>query len=137
MVWSMLDERISTMPSEPFTKELPLPKAWKQSIKSAVICTLSERKSKRTTAAVVLVKGQWGHRNPGLEIESIGRFDWRRRSGYHLQSHVENAFHRFNRIIEGQLRSKNSEAQEREALIGCTILNKMLEIGRPISYEVC
>ncbi len=37
----MLDERISTMPSEPFTKELPLPKAWKQSIKSAVIHTLS------------------------------------------------------------------------------------------------
>ncbi len=29
------------MPSEPFTEELPLPKAWKQSIKSAVICTLS------------------------------------------------------------------------------------------------
>ena len=29
------------MPSEPFTKELLLPKAWKQSIKSAVIYTLS------------------------------------------------------------------------------------------------
>ena len=29
------------MPSEPFTKELPLPKAWKQSIKSAVVYTLS------------------------------------------------------------------------------------------------
>ena len=37
----MLDERTLTMPSEPFTEELPLPKAWKQSIKSAVICTLS------------------------------------------------------------------------------------------------
>ena len=29
------------MPSEPFTKELPLPKGWKSSIKSAVIHTLS------------------------------------------------------------------------------------------------
>jgi len=36
----MLDERILTMPSELFTKELPLPKGWKQSIKSAVIHTL-------------------------------------------------------------------------------------------------
>ncbi len=29
------------MPSELFTKELPLPKGWKKSIKSAVIHTLS------------------------------------------------------------------------------------------------
>ena len=29
------------MPSEPFTSDLPLPKSWKQSIKSAVIHTLS------------------------------------------------------------------------------------------------
>ena len=87
------------------------------------------------TVTSVLVKGQWGHRNPGLKIETIGRFDWRRRSGYYLQSHVENAFYRFKRIIGGQLRSKNSEAQEREALVGCTILNRMLEIGRPVSYR--
>ena len=29
------------MPSEPFTKDLNLPKSWKQTIKSAVIHTLS------------------------------------------------------------------------------------------------
>jgi hypothetical protein len=57
--------------------------------------------------------------------------------GYYLQSHVENAFYRFKRIIGGRLRSKRDEAQEREALIGCSILNKMLEIGRPVSYQVC
>jgi hypothetical protein len=71
------------------------------------------------------------------KIESIGRFDWRRRSGYYLQSHVENAFSRFKRIIGGRLRSKRGEAQEREALIGRSILNRMLEIGRPVSYQVC
>jgi hypothetical protein len=70
------------------------------------------------------------------KIERMGRSDWRRRSGYYLQSHVENVFYRFKKIIGGRLRSKNSEAQEREALIGCTILNKMLEIGRPVSYQV-
>jgi hypothetical protein len=71
------------------------------------------------------------------EIEKMGRSDWRRRSGYYLQSQVENTFYRFKRIIGGRLRSKNSEAQEREALIGCAILNKMLEIGRPVSHQVC
>jgi len=71
------------------------------------------------------------------KIEKMGRSDWRRQPGYYLQSHVENAFYRFKRIIGGRLRSKNSEAQEREALIGCTILNKMLEIGRPVSHQVC
>ena len=70
------------------------------------------------------------------KIEKMGRPDWRRRSGYYLQSHVENAFYRFKRIIGGRLRSKRGEAQEREALIGCAILNKMLEIGRPASYRI-
>ena len=57
--------------------------------------------------------------------------------GYYLQSHVENAFYRFKRIIGGQLRSKNSKAQEREVLIGCSILNRMLEVGRLMSCQVC
>jgi len=33
--------------------------------------------------------------------------------------------------------SKHDEAQGREALIGCAILNEMLEMGRPVSYKVC
>jgi len=82
------------------------------------------------------------------EIEKIGRSEWRRRSGYYLQSHVENAIYRSKRIIGGRLRSKHAEVQEREALIGCSILNRMLEMssktpvgrlrpGRPTSYRVC
>ena len=70
------------------------------------------------------------------EIERMGRSKWRRQSGYYLQSHVENTFSRFKRIIGGRLRSKHDEAQKREALMGCAILNKMLEIGRPVSYRV-
>ena len=65
------------------------------------------------------------------------RSDWRRQSGYYLQSHVENTLYRFKQIIGGRLRSKHDEAQKRETLMGCSILNKMLEIGRPISYRVC
>ena len=71
-----------------------------------------------------------------LKIERMGRSDWRHRSGYYFQSHVENTFYRFKRIIGGRLRSKHDEAQKREALIGCAVLNRMLEIGRPVSYQV-
>lgn len=70
------------------------------------------------------------------EIGRIGISDWRRQSRYNLQSHVENAFSRFKKTIGGRLRSKHEEAQKREALIGCSILNRMLEIGRPVSYPV-
>ncbi len=70
------------------------------------------------------------------ELERMGRSDWCRQSGYYLQSHAENAFYRFKQIIGGRLRSKHGEAQKREALIGCSILNKMLGIGRPVSYQV-
>ena len=70
------------------------------------------------------------------EIGRMGRSDWRRLSGYYLQSYVENTFYRFKSIIGGRLISKHDEAQKREALMGCLILNKMLEIGRPVSYPL-
>ncbi|MHC4508727.1 MAG: IS5 family transposase [Planctomycetota bacterium] len=70
------------------------------------------------------------------KIERTGRANWRRRSGYYLQSHVENAIYRFKKIIGGRLRSKHGAVQEWEALIGCVILNRMLAIGGPISYPV-
>ena len=39
-----------------------------------------------------------------LKIEKMGRSNWRRQSGYYLQSHVENTFYRFKKIIGGRLR---------------------------------
>jgi hypothetical protein len=38
--------------------------------------------------------------------------------------------------IGGRLRTKNYEAQMREAAIGCAILNWMLEMGEPLSYAI-
>ena len=70
------------------------------------------------------------------EIQSKGWSEWKRQSGYYLQSHAENAFYRYKRIIGGRLRAKNDDAQKREVAIGCTILNRMLEMGEPLSYAV-
>lgn len=69
-------------------------------------------------------------------IQNKGWSDWRRQSEYYLQSHAENAFYRYKKIIGGCLRAKNDEAQKREAAIGCAILKRMLEMGQPLSYAI-
>ncbi len=70
------------------------------------------------------------------EIRINGRSEWKRQSGYYLQSYAENAFYRYKRIIGGRLRAKNEDAQKQEAAIGCAILNRMFEMGEPLSYAV-
>jgi hypothetical protein len=70
------------------------------------------------------------------DIQSKGWPEWKRQSGYYFQSHAENAFYRYKKIIGGRLRAKNDDAQKREAAIGCTILNRMREMCRPLSYAV-
>ena len=71
-----------------------------------------------------------------LEIERVGRFQWKRTSGYYDQSRAENAFSRFKKTFGGRLRAKRDESQEREASLACQLLNRMLELGRPQSYLV-
>jgi len=39
-------------------------------------------------------------------------------------------------MLGGNLKARNSKAQRREATIGCHILNRMAELGRPKSYAV-
>ena len=70
------------------------------------------------------------------EIRSKGWSEWKSQSGYYLQSHAENAFYRYKRIIGGRLGAKNDDAQKQEAVIGCAILNRMFEMCRPLSYAV-
>ena len=69
-------------------------------------------------------------------IRSKGWYEWKRQFGYYLQSHAENAFYRYKRIIGGRLRANNDDAQKLEATICCAILNLMLEMGEPLSYAV-
>ena len=71
-----------------------------------------------------------------VEIQSEGRFKWKRESGYYRQSHAENVFFRYNTTFGGRLRAKKEEAQEREVALGCALLNRIREMGRPQSYPV-
>jgi len=49
---------------------------------------------------------------------------------------VENGFFRYKSVLGGGLKARNSNAQTREAMIGCHILNRVAELGRPESYAV-
>ena len=51
-------------------------------------------------------------------------------------THAENAFSRYKRTFGGGLRAKRDKAQEREASMACQLLNRMQELGRPLSYPV-
>ena len=82
-------------------------------------------------------EGAWLQRNSHLErIEEIGRRAWLKESGYRQQARVENAFFRWKRMFGDRLRSKHLEAQRREVMIGCGVLNRMFELGKPSSRAV-
>ena len=81
--------------------------------------------------------GPWTQRIQHIErIADIGRQAWQKETGYRQQARVEGTFLRYKRIFGGRLRAKRCEAQQREAMVGCTVLNKMFALGKAQSYAV-
>jgi len=71
-----------------------------------------------------------------VRMQEIGRSKWRRESGYYGQSHAENAMYRYKATFGGWLKANNMAAQENEVVLGCAILNRLRQMGRPISCPV-
>ncbi len=71
-----------------------------------------------------------------MRVKEIGRRQWKKESGYHRQSRVENTFFRYKTIIGPGLRARHPEAQGAEALMACNILNRMMALGRPESFAI-
>lgn len=81
--------------------------------------------------------GMWAQRNEHLKrIDEIGRQQWLKESGYRKQAGAENVFMRYKQILGGRLRAKVFEAQKVEAMVGCNVLNRMYELGKPESDAV-
>ena len=81
--------------------------------------------------------GPWAQREAALQrIRKVGRREWQKESGYRQQARVENGFFRYKSVLGGDLKASNSNAQAREAIIGCHILNRMAELGKSESYAV-
>lgn len=58
-----------------------------------------------------------------------------KRSGYHRQARVENAFFLYKSIIGHSLHARSPAGQETEAVLACNIL-QMTQRGRPASYAI-
>src|SRR3954468_12018069 len=68
-------------------------------------------------------------------IAEQGRMGWQRTSGYNVRAGAEGAMSRYKRIIGDTLRSHTRPAQEVETRIAVTVLNRMLDLGRPESVR--
>jgi hypothetical protein len=82
-----------------------------------------------------------GPRSPARDrtitsVKQLGRRRWKKASGYHRQARVENAFFRYKSIIGDGLRARSPGGQRGEATLGCQILNRMTDLGRPASYGI-
>ena len=82
-----------------------------------------------------------GPRSPARDrtitlVKQLGRRQWKKASGYHRQSRVENTFFRYKSIIGDGLRARSPAGQGSEVVLGCEILNRMTALGRPVSYRI-
>jgi hypothetical protein len=74
-----------------------------------------------------------------LHIRSIdehGRMNWQKTSGYNRRSNVEAAIGRYKRVVGDALRSRGDARRTCEVKIGIKVLNRMLELGRPVCNRV-
>ena len=69
-------------------------------------------------------------------IRKVGRRRWKKESGYHRQGRVENTFFRWKSIVGGRLRARHADAQATEAVLACSVLNRMYELSRPRSVAI-
>ena len=61
-----------------------------------------------------------------LEIEYHGRMGWQKRRNYGRRNNSELAIQRYKRILGNRLHAREFERQKQEAIIGCSVLNKMM-----------
>ena len=69
-------------------------------------------------------------------IAEHGRMGWQKRSGYNTRARAEAAISRYKRVIGDALRSRKDERRATEVDVGVYALNRMLELGRPISVRI-
>jgi len=69
-------------------------------------------------------------------IAEYGRAAWQNASGYTKRARAEAAIGRFKQVIGDGLRSRTDERRATEMNVAVHALNRMLELGRPISVRI-
>ena len=73
---------------------------------------------------------------PLQAIAEHGRAAWQRASGYTKRARAEAAIGRFKQVIGDGLRSHTDQRRATEVDVAVHALNRMLELGRPISVRI-
>lgn len=68
-------------------------------------------------------------------IDRYGKEEWKSESGYHKRSLAETAMFRYKTIIGPALQARKPDTQKTEAMIGVQILNRTMQLAKPISYK--
>jgi hypothetical protein len=90
----------------------------------------------RSTAVASGEPGPLSQRDRHLEmIMEQGRLAWQAATDYGRRSAVETTMGRYKALIGPRLRARGFAAQQAEAAIGVTVLNRMLLTGRPQSVR--
>lgn len=71
-----------------------------------------------------------------LEIEEMGREEWKIAHHYHRRSLAETAMFRYKQVFGAHLKNREFDHQATEAFIRCLALNKMTRLGMPHSCPV-
>ena len=69
-------------------------------------------------------------------ITEHGRAAWQKASGYTKRARAEAAISRFKQVIGDGLRSRTDQHRATEVDVAVHALNRMLELGRPISVRI-
>jgi hypothetical protein len=69
-------------------------------------------------------------------IQEKGRRGWEKAVGDGKRSLVETTMFRYKTLIGPRLRARTLPTQKVEARIACSVLNRMTQLGKPISQRV-
>ena len=69
-------------------------------------------------------------------IAEKGRIGWQKLSGYNKRSRVDAAIGRYKQLIGDGLRFHKDQRRTTEVNVAIYVLNRMLELGRPISVRI-
>jgi len=69
-------------------------------------------------------------------IAKHGRAAWQKVSGYTKRARAEAAIGRFKQVIGDGLRSRADERRATEVNVAVHVLNRMLDLGSPISVRI-
>ena len=94
--------------------------------RNAVLGDLADEATQERNAAISAIMGLGGDDN--------ARALWKKLEGYHKRSLVEATMFRYKTIFGANLRSRNWENQQTEAIVKCLVLNKMTRLGMPVGH---